>query len=136
MNRDLLTADLERDEGLRLKAYQCTSGKWTIGIGRNVQDLGITKSEAYMLLGGDIDRISAELDKALPWWRSLSEPRQRALANLTFNLGIARLLGFPKMLAALKSGDYAEAARQLLDSRYAQQVGSRAHRVAALIEKG
>jgi len=136
MNRDLLTADLERDEGLRLKVYKCTSGKNTVGIGRNLDDLGITKAEAYMLLGGDIDRISAELDKALPWWRSLSEPRQRALANLTFNLGIARLLGFPKMLAALKSGDYAEAARQLLDSRYATQVGSRAHRVASLIEKG
>ena len=136
MNRDLLTADLERDEGLRLKAYQCTSGKWTIGLGRNIEDLGITKAEAYMLLGGDIDRISAELDKALPWWRSLSEPRARALFNLTFNMGIARLLGFPKMLAALKAGEYAEAARQLLDSRYAQQVGSRANRVAALIEKG
>jgi lysozyme len=136
MNRDLLTADLERDEGLRLKAYKCTAGKVTVGIGRNLDDLGITKSEAYMLLGGDIDRISAELDKSLPWWRQLSEPRARALANLTFNLGIVRLLGFPKMLAALHQGQYAEAARQLLDSRYAQQVGSRANRVASLIEKG
>lgn len=133
MNRELLTADLERDEGLRLKPYNCTAGKLTIGIGRNIEDVGITKAEAYMLLAGDIDRVIADLDRALPWWRQLSEPRARALCNLVFNMGISRVLGFPKMLAALKSGDYAEAAKQLLDSRYAQQVGQRAQRVAALI---
>lgn len=133
MNRDLLTADLERDEGVRLRPYRCTAGKLTIGIGRNIEDVGITKAEAYMLLGGDIDRVCADLDRSLPWWRQLSEGRQRALANLCFNLGISRLMGFQKMLAALKAGDYAEAAHELLDSRYAQQVGARAQRVAALI---
>jgi lysozyme len=136
MNRDQLCADLERDEGLRLKPYLDSVGVLTIGIGRNLQDVGITKAEAYMLLGADIDTACGVLDRNLPWWRDLSEARQRAVVNMCFNLGITRLLGFSKALAALKAGQYEEAARQFLDSRWATQVGQRAQRIAELIRKG
>lgn len=136
MNRDLLAADLERDEGLRLKVYKDALGIETIGVGRNLRDVGISKTEAYMLLGADIDNVVADLDRALPWWRQLSEPRQRALANCAFNLGISRLLGFRNALALLKAGDYSKAADEFLNSRWASQVGSRAHRIADLIRKG
>jgi lysozyme len=76
------------------------------------------------------------LDRNLPWWRDLSEARQRAVVNMCFNLGITRLLGFSKALAALKAGQYEEAARQFLDSRWATQVGQRAQRIAELVRKG
>jgi len=134
-DRRLLEADLIRDEGLRLKPYVDTVGRLTIGVGRNLTDVGVSESEARILLGNDIDAVAAQLGRALPWWAGLSEARQRALVNMGF-MGVPKLLEFRRMLAALQAGDWAEAARQALDSRWAQQVGSRAHRVAALIEEG
>lgn len=128
-----LIADLRRDEGLRLKPYRCTAGKLTIGYGRNLDDIGITRDEAEQLLRDDVWRVLVELDRDMPWWRDLSTDRQRALANMALNLGLPRLKEFRKMLAALQRGDWEEAARQALDSRWANQVGQRARRIAGLI---
>lgn len=131
-----LRADLVRDEGIRLKPYRCTAGKLTIGVGRNLDDVGISEDEAYLLLDHDIAACVADLDRALPWWGTLSEARQRALLNMRFNLGLSRLLGFKQMLTALQQGDYQTAAAQALDSQWAKQVGDRAQRIAALIREG
>lgn len=131
-----LAADLARDEGLRLKPYRCPAGKLSIGFGRNLDDLGITEDEARTLLANDISRVRFELDAALPWWRGLSDGRQRGLANMAFNLGLRRLLGFRRMLDALKAGDGRAAAAEALDSAWAAEVGERARRIAALYEGG
>ena len=136
MNLDLLKQELVRDEGERLKPYHCTAGKLTIGVGRNLDDVGLSADESAYLLGNDIARVMAELDKALPWWRGLSEVRQRALANMAFNLGVPRLKGFARMLAALQAGQWDEAAAQALASKWAQQVGDRAKRIASMIKEG
>jgi lysozyme len=133
MDRDALTADLLRDEGLRLKPYQDTVGKLTIGVGRNLSDVGISRDEALILLSHDIDTVEADLDRVLTWWRAQTEPRQRVLANLCFNLGIGGLMGFHHALAAWQAGDYATAARELLQSQWAVQVGDRATRLAAMV---
>lgn len=137
MNIDTLKAELIRDEGLRLKPYRCTAGKLTIGVGRNIDDRGISEAEAMMLLGSDIAAITAELDRAIPWWSSLSDARRRALVNMGVNMGVPRLLGFKRMLAAMQVGDFATAAVEALDSKWAIDVGvGRAGRVAALIREG
>lgn len=126
----LLKQDLTRDEGTRLKLYKDTRGKSSIGIGRNLDDVGISAAEADFLLANDIANVVQTLDKAFPWWTTMSEPRQCALANMAFNMGFSKLLGFRLMLDALKSGDYMEASKQALDSEWARQVGDRAHRIA------
>jgi lysozyme len=136
MNQDLLIADLIRDEKLALKPYHCTAGRLTVGIGRNLDDVGLTPDEAKMLCANDIARIKGELDRAVPWWRKMSEARQRGLANMCFNLGLARLLGFRKMLTALEADDWQAAAREALSSKWAEQVGKRANRIAALFMEG
>lgn len=133
MNRDLLKRDLVFDEGVRLRPYRDTMGKTTIGVGRNLDDLGISESEALFLLDNDMDRVLRELDLQWPWWREMSEERQRALANMCFQLGLTRLMGFRKMISALHSGEYERAADEALDSEWARQCSARAHRVAALI---
>lgn len=133
--QDLLR-DLVADEALRLKPYRCTEGKLTIGIGRNLDDVGITQDEAFLLCQNDIRRVQAELDRALPWWRSLSENRQRALANMAFNLGVPRLLGFRKMLVAMQEHRWEDAAAEALNSKWAAQVHDRARRIARLIQGG
>ncbi|KAG0310255.1 hypothetical protein BGZ97_012685, partial [Linnemannia gamsii] len=81
-----LLSELSRDEGRRLKPYRDTVGKLTIGVGRNLTDVGISESECDMLLENDIARIRAWLDLKLPWWRDMDKVRQRVLINMTFNL--------------------------------------------------
>ena len=132
MNRDQLQEDLILDEGIRLKPYRCTAGKLTIGIGRNLDDVGISRAETMALLAADIARAEQGLDSYAPWWRSLPEPAARGLVNMAFNLGAGGLAGFRGMLAALRAGDYALAAAEALDSKWAKQVGDRAVRIAAL----
>lgn len=127
-----LKSDLELDEGLRLKPYEDTVGKLTIGIGRNLDDVGISEEEARHMLGNDIEWVVEELDRTMPWWRTMPEPAQRALANMAFNLGLTRLRRFKNMLAALQAGDYRKAADEALDSLWARQVKGRADRIADL----
>lgn len=135
MTNDLiksLITDLNRDEGRRLKPYRCSVGKLTIGVGRNIEDNGISNEEADYLLTNDIMRTVAELDRALPWWRDMPEPWQRGLINMGFNMGLPTLLQFKRMLAALRLGDGEAAARHAINSKWAKQVGARASRIAAL----
>jgi lysozyme len=132
MNRGQLQKDLILDEGILLKPYRCTAGKLTIGIGRNLDDVGISKTETLALLAADIERAEQGLDYFAPWWRSLPEPAARGLVNMAFNLGAGGLAGFKGMLLALEIGDYALAAAEALDSKWAKQVGDRAKRISAL----
>lgn len=133
MNIDALRLELVRDEGVRLFPYMDTAGKITIGIGRNLSDVGVSSAEVQAMWLADVDRATAGLDRALPWWRSLSEERQRVLMNMAFNLGIRRLLGFKKMLAAAKDGQFQPAASEMLDSAWSRQVGNRATRLAKVM---
>jgi len=131
-----LKAQLTRDEGLKLKPYLDTTGHWTIGVGRNLTTVGISAVESDFMLTNDIQRVQMDLNRALPWWIGLSDNRQLVLANLTFNIGINGVLGFKNMLAACQSGDFKTASEQMLVSRWAEQVGDRAQRLALLMEKG
>lgn len=131
-----MRSELIRDEGVRLKPYRDTVGKLTIGIGRNLDDVGISPVEAAQLLDSDIQRTAAELDAALPWWRGLDEVRQRVILNMAFNLGVAGLLGFKNTLINVRDGHYAAAAAGMLASKWAVQVGQRAQRLADMMMKG
>ena len=136
MNIDLMTQELTRDEGKRNKVYLDSRGIATIGIGRNVRDLGLSDDECAYLLKNDIARVSAELDHQLPWWRDMTENRQRALTNLCFNLGINRLLMFVNTLVAMKEGRYDDAATGMENSVWAKQVGARATRLQKMMREG
>lgn len=135
MNKEQLRADLKRDEGLRLKPYTDTKGKLTIGVGRNLTDVGINEVEAEILLATDVERAIAQLDGNCPWWSAMPEAAQRGLANLAFNDGVPKLfVKSPKMMACLRARDFAGAARELLDGPYKTQVGDRAQRIADLFQ--
>lgn len=126
---------LIRHEGLRLKPYRDSVGKLTIGVGRNLDDVGITEEEARYLLKNDIQKAVAEA-KRFPWYAKLNNPRKQAIIDMIYNLGASRFLGFKKMLAALEAGDYEAAAREMLDSKWAQQVGRRATELAEIMRTG
>jgi lysozyme len=134
--REQIVAQLIRDEGLRLKPYKDTVGKLSIGVGRNLTDVGITQAEAELLLSNDIDVAEQACRERFSWWNDLNDARKGAVINLCFNMGITRLMKFPNTLELLKRGLYEEASVQLLQSKYAQQVGDRALRVAEQIRTG
>jgi lysozyme len=127
---------LKRDEGLRLKPYRDSVGKLTIGYGRNLDDNGVTEEEAAGLLYNDIVTAKQSLAKHLPWFMQLDDARRGVLINMAFNLGIWGLLSFKKFLASIQSGDYATAKAEMLNSRWAEQVGARAQRLAIQMETG
>ena len=131
-----LREDLIRDEGLRLKPYRDSVNKTTIGVGRNLDDVGITEKEAEYLLSNDISLAMMDLNWEFPWFKHISDNRKRALANMAFNLGMTRLLGFKKMLKAMAEEDFETAADEALNSKWSAQVGNRAQRIAELLRNG
>lgn len=141
------------NEGCKLKSYRCPAGKLTIGIGRNLDDnpltieeiqyvghngrcLFISNDQANYLCRNDLKRVRAELDKNLSWWRDLNIDRQFVMIDLLFNMGIKTLLTFKKTLNSIALGNYELASKQLLQSKYAKQVGARAERNAYCLKYG
>ena len=132
-----LIAELVKDEGWRLKPYKCTAGKTTIGVGRNLDDVGISQSEAYTLLASDIARVKKECERQ-PWWLAVVDDpvRSRVMLNMCFNLGIRRLSGFKNTLDAVHDKRWRDAAAGMRASMWAKQVGARAERLAKMMESG
>lgn len=133
---DILCKTIIRHEGLRLKPYRDTVGKLTIGVGRNLDDCGISEREALDLLENDLIRCESQLHQQ-SWYFDLNEVRQGVLIELTFNIGFEKVLKFEKMIAALTEANYSEAAKELLDSAWAKQVGpARANNMAKRLSTG
>lgn len=133
-------ADLRRhlglEEGYERFPYKDTVGKLTIGIGHNLTDNGLTDPVIEMIYQIDAAQAEASLDHYLPWWRGLDAIRQVVLADMTFNIGINAVLEFKNTLASVQSGDFAAAAQGMRQSLWAKQVGSRAEKLAVMMETG
>jgi len=121
-------------EGFRSKVYKCPAGKLTIGYGRNLEDKGISDSEAMFLLMNDVLSTERDISMMLPFFENLSYPRQCVLIDMGYNLGLQGLMEFKKMLEALHDGDYDKASKEMLDSKWAKQVGNRAIELSDIIK--
>lgn len=119
-------------EKLALKMYKCTAGKWTIGVGRNIQDRGLSESEAMFLFQNDLSD-AIQYCSRYPWFKDLSEVRQAACLDLMFNLGPERFSHFRNFIQAMHLKQYAWAAAELVDSKWFTQVGRRGPRIASMI---
>ncbi|CAN5774519.1 glycoside hydrolase family protein [soil metagenome] len=167
-DRAKLAAEIARDEGDKLKVYRCTAGKLSIGKGRNLEDVGIsaeetrvlgitkasaiahgiTQAQSDYLFANDIKRSEADLDRKLPWWRTLDDVRQRVLLNMCFNMGIGRaadkargivgkgLLSFSNTLERIRLHDWLGAVAGMKASKWHGQVGARAVRLERMMETG
>lgn len=136
-----------RHEGKRLRAYDDATGEelrpgytlkgWpTIGVGRNLADPGISEAEAEVLFGNDVSRAMRVAQAfAGEAWQRMDERRKAVLVDMAFNLG-NRLARFIRLQAALRANDWNAAAREMLDSRWARQVGRRAEELAAIMREG
>lgn len=133
-----LRAQVKTDEGFRGQLYRDSLGYQTIGYGRLLEPVrggGISKDEAEYMLANDL-RTAERLCEAFPAWEDLSPVRQAVLINMCFNMGAPTLREFTKLFAALVQQDYAEAASEMLASKWARQVGARAVRLAQQMKSG
>ena len=156
-NREDLVQKLITHEGLRLQVYKDTLGIDTIGIGRNLEDRGITDEElewmdipnmdtiyeygiseadAMYLAQNDVQIVEKELLRAHPCVENLDAVRQLVLIDMAFNLGVPRLCNFKKMWAAIHENKFDIAAKEMLDSRWAVQVKSRSTKLAHAMHHG
>jgi len=131
-----LVHTIKQHEGLSLKPYRCSAGKLTIGYGRNIEDNGISKQEAEAMLSQDINETLDAICKRFNWFYALNEDRRIIIVDMVFNMGINRFSGFKKMIAALYEQNYTLASHEMLDSKWAEQVGQRAHELAEAMQTG
>ena len=123
-------------EGLRLRPYTDTAGRLTIGVGRNLTDVGISHEEALLLLEHDLAWAQAEVARIWPWTSALDDVRLGVVMEMCFNLGASRLEGFVLLATALEGADYGRAAQEMKQSTWAAQVHGRAERLAAIMLSG
>jgi lysozyme len=135
VNISMLIASIREHEGLSLVPYKDTEGHLTIGYGHNL-DAGISLRQAYLLLDSDIEVCMLELDKGFPGWREHPDHVQNVLLEMQFNLGRPRLAKFTKMWAALANDEYETAAKEMLNSKWAKQVGQRAVTLSKQMAEG
>lgn len=124
-------------EGLRLKLYTCPAGKLTIGYGYNIEALGIPQEIADRLF--EISYLQAQKDAKTYLghiWNHIGQTRQEVITDMSFNMGLSRLSGFKGVKKALANLDFAKAADEMLDSKWARQVGKRARSLAAVMRTG
>lgn len=134
-----LKETLKRHEGVKPSGYVDSLGYLTIGVGRLIDERKggkLSDDEIEYLLDNDIARCVAEAGSRIPFWPKLSPRRQEALVNMTFQLGITKLMSFKKMLAALEAEDWETARKEALDSLWARQTPGRAHEVVAMLTGG
>jgi lysozyme len=156
-NRHDFIKKLIAHEGLRLEVYKDSLGIDTIGIGRNLEDRGITKEEldwmdipnmaivhtmgiteadAMYLAENDVQIVEEELVRAHPCVNKLDAVRQLVVMDMAFNMGVPRLCKFKNMWNAIHEENYIAAAKEMLDSRWAIQVKSRATKLANAMHNG
>ena len=151
-------------EGLKTDLYKCPANKWTIGVGRNLEDRGLTadeqqaildesgltkeqvierlrsrgvsREEALLLLRNDIKSIANALTLKYTWFTSLDEVRRKVCIDMAFNLGLGGFSKFKNMIRALAAKDYQKAAREMENSVWYRQVGDRAKRLVRMMRTG
>lgn len=154
MNERLIKM-LKRHEGFIGKPYFCSAGRKTIGYGRNLDDVGlsreesimlglnrnfytnpITEKEAEILLINDIKKAEEYCKKLDIHFETLDEVRKDVVINMMFNLGFGRLSKFKKTLSLIKFSEFQKASYEMLDSAWAKQVGKRAEELSYMMREG
>lgn len=150
MNQPKLRAELSRDEGRSLSAYRDSRGYFTIGVGHllgsSPRMSTITDEECDALLDVDIAEAVGVVRRVFSGtitdgWELAEDVRMRALVNMAFNRGEGGMRNSttitPAIRAAMKGeGEWRNVANAIMASPWATQVGSRAVRLADMLQFG
>jgi GH24 family phage-related lysozyme (muramidase) len=140
MDRQAIQNQLAIDEGKSLNVYRDSKELPTVGIGHLILPAdnlhigdSITDAQCDAFFQSDLDTAIAGAKTIFPDLDNLPEPVQDSIVNMTFNMGVNRLSGFKHFIAAVNIGDWQEAADQLIQSAWYNQVGIRAKRIVAAV---
>ena len=136
-------SELKADESLRLKAYKDKYGKWTIGYGHTTDEdtvdanTVITLHQAEEIFEVDFEQAVTEAKEAVPFFDALDGPRKGAMVNMAFQMGFKGLSAFHGTLAAMDAQDWDQAAKNIMNSKYAKKDSpARAARIAYRVRTG
>ena len=138
MNDNNIRTEIKKHEGYSATVYVDSVGVPTVGYGHALlQGSKIPHMVAELLFDQDFDIAVKDYEiLTLRWSINLDPVRRGVLVNMLFNMGMSRVSRFQKMLTALQAGDYDKAADEMLDSRWATQVGKRADELAKIMRNG
>ena len=139
MNIDKLREQLKIDEGVKYEVYRDHLGYPTFGIGHLVVEgdeehgkpvgTPVSEDRVNAVFESDVQKFVSESKKVFPNLDDLPEEAQQVIVNMCFNMGAPRLSKFKKFIAAVNDGNWSTAAVEMMDSRWATQVGKRAERL-------
>ena len=135
-HKDITVRQLMRHEGFEPKPYKCPAGKLTLGFGKNIEDGSIPYEVALFWLEYDVEDCDKLLSEKLSFYHALSDNRKSVLINMCFNLGFKGLTKFKRMMLELIKEDYKAAAKEMIRSKWASQVGQRALELEQLMIEG
>ena len=140
MNISRLKGTLKRHEGRKVREgrhipYKDSVGKLTTGYGRNISDRGFSEDEVSLMLQNDMQDAIDDARK-FHWFDALNDVRQEVVVNMVFNLGLSRFRGFRNTISYIEEGRFDQAAREMLDSLWADQVGHRAQELSRMMASG
>lgn len=125
---------IKRHEGLRLKPYLDSEGILTVGYGHNLER-PITAAEADRLFEQDMKEVCWHC-RQYDFYHYMNDARKAVIENMIFNLGPRRFAEFKKTIEFLKKGKFEEASVEMLDSKWATQVGRRAKELSKMMRTG
>lgn len=138
---------ITQDEGFRPNPYlDCCGKAWrdcvcavkgrlTIGVGRDLDDVGISQEEAFLMRDNDLMTARREASK-YAWFKDIDPVRQDIIVQMIFNMGAPKFAEFKRMFAALDRKDFDAASSEMLNSRWSSEVGNRATRLAGILKSG
>ena len=139
MNIDKPREQLKIDEGVKYEVYKDHLGYPTFGIGHLVVEgdeehgkpvgTPVSEDRVNAVFESDVQKFVSESKKVFPNLDDLPEEAQQVIVNMCFNMGAPRLSKFKKFIAAVNDGNWSTAAVEMMDSRWATQVGVRAERL-------
>ena len=121
-------------EGLKLKPYKDSEGILTIGVGRNLEDNGISKDEALYMLNNNIKTAISDLKSIFDDFELYPKKVQLVLIDMMFNLGKPRFSGFVNMIAAVKEQNWKNMIKEMKDSGWCRELTERCKYDVSLIE--
>lgn len=136
MNQQEIEEQLIKHEGFENKIYYCSMGKPTIGVGRNIENYGLSEEEIYFMLRNDIKKCTQDLNLVFDNFNDFDDILQHALIDMRFNLGYSGFRKFKKMIKAIKNKNLEEAAEEAIDSRWYHQVRGRSKSIVSMIRGG
>ena len=126
---------IKRHEGKRYKPYEDSVGVLTVGYGRNLRDVPFSENEIELMFNNDYRRALGGAE-SFAAFQQMNEARRGVLIEMVFQMGVAGVNKFRKFLAASLDRDWARAADEMLDSKWAKQTPARAKELAKVFMRG